>query len=102
MGDKEYPRVTGAPSGRDCTRACYAVWNHGDGTGTIVLDWYEMSIGRDHCHSEVFIRAEIETARKVVNLLNSQLPARVSASTEVDFSNIPEDIIDALKYTPTH
>ncbi len=53
-------RVTGAPRANDFMRACYAVCNHGDGTGTIVLDWYETSDGHDYGTSEEFMRAEIE------------------------------------------
>ena len=89
--DARVERVTGAPSANDFMRACYAVWNHGDGTGTIVLDWYETSDGRDYCTSEEFMRAEIETARQLVSLLNSQLPGRVlSAPTEHDWSEMRE------------
>lgn len=81
--------ITGAPNPNDFMRACYAVRNHGDGTGTIVLDWYEMSDGCDYGSSDEFMRAEIETARKVVSLLNSQLPARaLSAPTEIDWSGM--------------
>ena len=71
---------------RDFMRACYSVQNHGDGTGTIVLDWYEISDGGDYCCSDVFMRVEIVTARQVVALLNKQLPGLVgSAPTEVDW-----------------
>lgn len=77
--------VTGTPRAGTFERACYSVWVHGDGTGTVALDWYEMSDGRDFFHSEHFMRTEIETARTVVKLLNGQLPERVlSAPTEMD------------------
>lgn len=81
-GPRAAKGVTGAPSRGDFMRACYAVQNHGDGTGTIVLDWYETSVGRDYGSSDEFMRVEIGTARKIVALLNSQLPGRVSAQTE--------------------
>jgi len=89
--DARLERVTGAPSAGDFMRACYAVHNHGDGTATIVLDWYEMSDGRDFCTYEEFMRVEIEAARKVVSILNNQLPGRVSsAPTEHDWSEMPD------------
>jgi hypothetical protein len=73
-------------------RSCYSVCAHGDGTGTIALDWYETSDGHDFCNSQYFMRAEIETARAVVELLNRQLPGRVmSAPTEIDWSGQDED-----------
>jgi hypothetical protein len=79
-------RITGAPRQGTFERACYAVRNHGDGTGTVVLDWYEMSDGRDYCASDEFMRAEIDTARQVVEVLNRQLSGRVlSAPTEIDW-----------------
>jgi hypothetical protein len=80
--------ITGAPrSTSPFERASYAVRNHGDGTGTVVLEWYEVSDGRDHFNTDEFMRAEIETARQVVALLNAQLPDRVmSAQTEFDWS----------------
>jgi hypothetical protein len=77
-------RITGAPHGFE--RACYAVKAHGDGTATIVLDWYEMSIGRDFRVSQDFMRTEIETARQIVRLLNAQVPSRVHGTTEYDAS----------------
>jgi hypothetical protein len=81
--------LTGAPSFGDFMRASYSVHNHGDGTGTVVLDWYEMSEGCDFGTFVEFMRAEIETARQVVALLNKQLPGRAgSAPTEVDWSTI--------------
>ena len=56
-----------------------------------MLDWYETSDGHDYGTSEEFMRAEIETARQLVNLLNSQLPGRVlSAPTEHDCSETRE------------
>jgi hypothetical protein len=67
-------------------RACYAVLAHGDGTGTIVLDWYETSIACDFMHSETFMRTNIDTARAIVLLLNQQLPSRVQARTEYEES----------------
>lgn len=83
-------RITGHPPHGAFERACYAVRNHGDGTGTVVLDWYEMSDGRDYFNSEEFMRVEIETARAVVELLNRQLPARVGAQIEWDWSDIDD------------
>jgi hypothetical protein len=77
-------RITGAPRGFE--RACYAVKAHGDGTGTIVLDWYEMSIGRDFMNSQSFMRTEIETAHQIVRLLNAHVPGRVHGITEYDAS----------------
>ncbi len=84
--------ITGAPqSTSPFERASYAVRNHGDGTGTVVLEWYEVSDGRDHFNTDEFMRAEIETARQVVALLNAQLPGRVmSAQTEFDWSEQEE------------
>jgi hypothetical protein len=80
--------IKGTPRRGTFERACYAVLDHGDGTGTVVLDWYEMSDGRDYFGSDEFMRAEIGTARQVVALLNEQLPARVlSAPTERDWSD---------------
>ena len=80
------PQITGTPRPGSFERACYSVRNHGDGTGTVVLDWYEMSDGRDYFGSEEFMRAEIEAARGVVRILNQQLPVRVNAETEMDWS----------------
>jgi hypothetical protein len=60
-------QITGTPRPGAFERACYAVGNHGDGTA-VVLDWYEMSDGRDYCTSDEFMRADIETARQVVAL----------------------------------
>jgi hypothetical protein len=73
-------KITGASRGFE--HACYAVEAHGDGTGTVILDWYETSIGRDFMNRETFMRAEIETARQIVRLLNQKLPGRVDAITE--------------------
>jgi hypothetical protein len=50
--DKTIVQVTGTPTQGTFERACYAVRNYGDGTGRVVLDWYEMSEGRDYCSSE--------------------------------------------------
>lgn len=84
--------VTGVPRPGAFERACYSVCVHGDGTGTIALDWYEVSDGRDFFHSDHFMRAEIETARAVVELLNTQLPGRVmSAPTEINWSGQDRD-----------
>lgn len=83
-------RITGSPEPGSFERACYAVRNHGDGTGTIVLDCYEMSEGRDYIGSQQFMRTEVETARVLVELLNRQLPGRVWAETEIDYSGIDE------------
>lgn len=77
-------KITGAPSGRDFMRSCFVVRNHQDGTGTIALDWYEMSDGRDYCSSDVFMRIELETALQIVRLLNAQLPGRVHAAEQLD------------------
>jgi hypothetical protein len=79
-------RITGAPQG-SFERACYAVMSHGDGTGTIVLDWYETSLGRDYVTSESFMRTEIDAARQIVRMLNEQLPGRVHAITEYEDSS---------------
>jgi hypothetical protein len=87
---RSVPQVTGTPSPGTFERACYAVRNHGDGTGTVVLDWYEMSDGRDYFNSDEFMRAEIGVAREVVRMLNEQLPARVHAETEIDWSGIED------------
>jgi hypothetical protein len=80
-------RLTGAQLNGDFVRACYCVRNHGDGTATIALDYYEMSIGRDFCGYDDFMRVELTTAREVVALLNAQLPGRVDAQTELDWSD---------------
>ena len=63
------PQITGTPRPGSFERACYSVRNHGDGTGTVVLDWYQMSDGRDYLGSEEFMRAKIEAAREVVRNL---------------------------------
>ncbi len=78
-------RLTGAPSAKGFDRACYCVRDHGDGTGTVVLDWYEVSDGRDYGSSDEFMRAELSVAIKVVNLLNAQLPSSVHARTRIDW-----------------
>jgi hypothetical protein len=81
-------QITGMPRPGTFERACYAVHNHGDGTGTVALDWCEMSDGRDYFGSHDFMRAEINRARQVAALLNKQLPGRVlSVPTELDWSN---------------
>jgi hypothetical protein len=73
-------KMTGAPSRKDFMRSCYLVRDHQDGTGTIALDWYETSDGRDFCSSDVFMRTELDTALEIVRLLNAQLPARVQVN----------------------
>jgi hypothetical protein len=78
-------KITGAPSGQDFTRSCFVVHNHQDGTGTIALNWYEMSDGRDCGSSDVFVRTELETALQIVRLLNAQLPGRVHAAEQLDW-----------------
>lgn len=78
-------RLTGAPSGKDFMRACYVVRNHGDGTGTVALDWYEMSDECDYGTSEVFMRTELSAAIGIVELLNTHLPFRVHAATHLDW-----------------
>jgi hypothetical protein len=83
-------QITGTPDSGTFERACYAVRNHGDGTGTVVLDWYEMSVGRDYFGSYKFMRAKIEVAREVVRILNEQLPGRVNAQTEIDWSGLED------------
>jgi hypothetical protein len=74
-------QITGA-SRSAFERACYAVHAHGDGTGTVVLDWYETSDGRDFMGSITFMRTEIEAARRIVQLLNANLPGGLPARTE--------------------
>ncbi len=44
-----------------------------------------MSDGRDYFSSEVFMRTELETALKIVRLLNAQLPMRVHAAEQEDW-----------------
>lgn len=78
-------RLTGVSSGPGFMRSCYVVRNHQDGTGTIALDWYEMSDGRDYGTSEEFMRTELQTALQIVRLLNAQLPGRVYAAEQVDW-----------------
>jgi hypothetical protein len=78
-------KLAGAKSGPGFNRSCYVVRNHGDGTGTVALDWYEMSIGRDYFSSEVFMRTELNTALQIVRLLNAQLPMRVYAAEVEDW-----------------
>lgn len=68
-------------------RSCFVVRNHRDGTGTIALDWYEMSDGRDYGSSDVFMRTELQTALQIVRLLNGQLPGRVHAAEERDWTD---------------
>jgi|HubBroStandDraft_6_1064221.scaffolds.fasta_scaffold1391519_2 hypothetical protein len=79
-------KITGAS--RLFERACHAVHTHGDGTGTIVLDWYETSDGRDFMIFESFMRVEISAARDIVRILNAQLPGGLAARTEYEW---PED-----------
>ena len=76
-------KITGAPTGRDFMRCCYVVRNHQDGTGTVALDWYEMSNGRDYGSSDVFMRAELQTTLQIVRLLNAQLPGRVHSNEQL-------------------
>jgi hypothetical protein len=76
--------ITGAPSGRNFERSCYCVRNHQDGTGTIVLDWYEMSVGRDYMTSEIYMRTELVAARQIVAILNRSLSHEVTGEIEVD------------------
>ena len=78
-------KITGMRSGPGFNRCCYTVRNHQDGTGIIALDWCEMSDGRDHFSSEVFMRTDLETALKIVRLLNAQLPMRVHAAEQEDW-----------------
>jgi hypothetical protein len=78
-------RLTGSPSPNEFSRSCYCVRNHGDGTGTVVLNWYEVSNGQDYYHSDEYMRAELSVAKRVVELLNAQLPARVHATTVIDW-----------------
>jgi hypothetical protein len=78
--------ITGTPHPGTFECACYCVHNHSDVTGTVVLDWYETSDGHDYFNSEEFMRATIEAAREVVRILNQQLPGRVNARTEMDWS----------------
>ncbi len=72
-------------------RSCYVIHNHQDGTGTVALEWYEMSDGRDYCSSDVFMRTEIETALQIVRLLNAQLPGRVHADEQLDWPDEDHD-----------
>jgi hypothetical protein len=95
MTDPKAKTITGA-SDRPFERACYAVIAHDDGTGTVVLDWYETSVGRDFMMSEEFMRAEIDTARQIVQLLNQQLPGRVHAITEYPVSD--SDALESSDY----
>lgn len=83
-------KLTGVSSGRDFMRSCFLVLDHQDGTGTIALEWYEMSIGRDACSFDEFIRTELQTALQIVRLLNAQLPGRVDARELVAW---PDDTI---------
>ena len=66
-------------------RACYVVRDHGDGTGTVALDWYEISDGRDYCTSDIFMRTELSAAIEIVSLLNPHLTSRVYAATLLDW-----------------
>ena len=79
--------LTGASPEGSFMRACFAVDAHRDGTGTIRLDWYETSIGRDYGTSDYFMSTELEAAREIVRILNEHLPDRVHARTEYP----PED-----------
>jgi hypothetical protein len=78
-------KITGAPSRQDFMRSCYVVRNHQDGTGTVALDWYEMSDGRDYHSSDVFMRTELEAALQIVRVLNAQIPGRVEAGEQLDW-----------------
>ena len=78
-------KITGSSSGHDFMRSCYIVRDHRDGTGSIALDWYQTSDGRDYCTSDVFMRTELTIAAKIVELLNSQLPGKVEAATFVEW-----------------
>ncbi len=78
---KARSQITGASQG-PFERACYAVYAHGDGTGTVALDWYETSDGRDFMGSIMFMRTEIEASRSIVRLLNANLPGGLPARTE--------------------
>jgi hypothetical protein len=49
-----------------------------------------VSVGRDYIGSDEFMRANIGVAREVVGMLNEQLPARVHAETEIDWSGIED------------
>lgn len=82
LSPKAATKITGMRSGSGLNRCCYIVRNHQDGTGTIALDWYEMSDGRDYFSSDVFMRTELETALPIVRLLNEQLPMRVHAAEQ--------------------
>lgn len=81
LDSKAQAKITGA-SRASFERACYAVRAHGDGTGTIVLDWYETSGGRDFTNYETYMRTELDAARSIVQILNAHLPGRVAARTE--------------------
>jgi len=81
-------RLTGVDSGPGFIRCSYVVHNHSDGTGTIALNQYEMSIGRDLCGFQDFMCVEIGVVRQVVKLLNDQLPARVPAAEVEDWSSV--------------
>ena len=83
-------KITGASTSA-FERACFAVREHGDGTGTIVLDWYETSDGRDFMTYEAFMRTEIKAARKIVKLLNANLPGGISATLEYEAHYDDED-----------
>jgi hypothetical protein len=84
-------RLTGAPSQGDFMRACYCVRDHGDGTATVVLDWYEMSVGRDYSASDVFMRTDLSVAKRIVKLLNDQIPFRAQGPTLI---NWPDELGD--------
>lgn len=78
-------KVTGAASDRDFMRSSFVVRNHQDGTGTIALDWYEMSDGQAYHSSDEFMRTELETALQIVRLLNAQVPGLVHAAEQLDW-----------------
>jgi hypothetical protein len=68
LPDDVIAKFTGAARPGTFERACYVVRVHGDGTGTIALDWYEMSDGRDYMTSEVFMRTEVAIAKRIASL----------------------------------
>jgi hypothetical protein len=70
------------PGGSPFERCCYCVEDNGDGTGTVVLDWYETSDGRDYMTTETYMTTTLEAAREIVRILNNNQSGTVSASTE--------------------
>ncbi|MPR10486.1 hypothetical protein [Microvirga tunisiensis] len=61
------------PSGSCFERCCYCVEDNGNGTGTVVLEWYEISDGQDYMTSEAFMTTTLEAARAVVHICQSAL-----------------------------